>query len=103
MEAIPDWWSVGFSGSNEDQRRRRDSNPRYREAVHRFSRPALSTTQAPLRKGGENSFQFRRRPSFLEEQTEDFSAFPLEDSCRDLGPMVQPPVRHQAVEAGTGT
>ena len=32
------------------QRRRRDSNPRYRDAVHRFSRPALSTTQAPLRK-----------------------------------------------------
>ena len=31
-----------------DWRRRWDSNPRYRDAVHRFSRPALSTTQAPL-------------------------------------------------------
>jgi hypothetical protein len=30
------------------QRRRWDSNPRYPDGVHRFSRPALSTTQAPL-------------------------------------------------------
>ena len=34
-----------------NKRRRRDSNPRYPEGVHRFSRPALSTTQAPLRSG----------------------------------------------------
>ena len=41
--------SVPHGGRATDQRRRWDSNPRYREAVHRFSRPALSTTQAPLR------------------------------------------------------
>ena len=32
-------------------RRGRDSNPRCRNATHRFSRPAPSTTQAPLRTG----------------------------------------------------
>jgi hypothetical protein len=42
------------------KRRRRDSNPRYREAVHRFSRPALSTTQAPLRHFGDSSDSLRK-------------------------------------------
>jgi hypothetical protein len=42
------------------QRRRRDSNPRYREAVHRFSRPALSTTQAPLRHFGDSPDSLRK-------------------------------------------
>ena len=47
-QAIIPWHS-------RNQRRRWDSNPRYREAVHRFSRPALSTTQAPLRITGAHA------------------------------------------------
>ena len=42
------------------KRRRRDLNPRYRKAVHRFSRPALSTTQAPLRHLGESTTSLRK-------------------------------------------
>jgi hypothetical protein len=44
--------SVSVVVSRCGKRRRWDSNPRYRDAVHRFSRPALSTTQAPLPIGG---------------------------------------------------
>src|SRR5208282_4601498 len=63
--------------------RRWDSNPRYREAVHRFSRPALSTTQAPLRIAWIHSIQFRRDTAILEEETEDFPTFLLHHTRRD--------------------
>src|SRR4051794_21845436 len=50
--------------SKADQRRRWDSNPRYPGGVHRFSRPALSTTQAPL-PGGTEQLALRAIPSTI--------------------------------------
>ena len=44
--------SLNYPGMDNQcvQRRGRDSNPRYRfKSVQRFSKPALSATQAPLR------------------------------------------------------
>src|SRR5205807_6458118 len=87
------------------QRRRWDSNPRYRKTVHRFSRPALSTTQAPLpiswRRLIERAgrwlrtrlrSQFTKLPPGLEEFCEDFAALRGEDARGDLGPVVEPRV-----------
>ena len=46
----PHWFAGGCRRpQGRSKRRRWDSNPRNRRPVHRFSRPALSTTQAPLR------------------------------------------------------
>ncbi len=41
--------SIGLDTDRTAWRRGRDSNPRYPRRVYRFSRPALSTTQPPLR------------------------------------------------------
>ena len=79
--------------------------------LHRFSRPALSTTQAPLRLRGDGntaigarrrgvpaatSSHFTKWPAFLEEFFEHFAALSRHHARGDLAPVVEPRVRNHA-------
>src|SRR4051812_42455282 len=82
--------------SAENQRRRWDSNPRYRDAVHRFSRPALSTTQAPL---PVNSTLHPSGTSAAEESGQDRTALLGERAAVDDRSMVEAGIGGDPVQA----
>ena len=65
--------------------------------LHRFSKPALSATQAPLR-GVFGDTRFTPSP-ILEELGEDRRALACEHAPAYLGSMVEPTIIHQAIEA----
>src|SRR4051794_2916239 len=65
----------------------------------RFSRPALSTTQAPLRR----NLWLAGRPPGSEELREQAAAVFGQDTGGDFGPVIEPGVGHQAKEAIAGT
>ena len=84
--------------------------------LHRFSRPALSTTQAPLlfadgsskrprRAGafGRASSHFTKCPAFLEEFFEHFATLSRHHARGDLAPVVEAGVRNHLIKTGAAS